>query len=78
MIRSRPMKLVAIMLIAAFALTACAGLTQTQQRVITGGLIGTGVGVGVAAVTGGSVWTGAAIGAAGGVITGFILGETIK
>jgi osmotically inducible lipoprotein OsmB len=72
------MKLItSIVLIAAivFALVGCAGMTETQQRTLSGGAIGAAAGAGIAAIAGGSAWTGAALGAAGGAITGYIIGE---
>jgi succinate dehydrogenase/fumarate reductase flavoprotein subunit len=52
------------------AMGGCANLTQTQQRMLTGGAIGTAAGVGIAAVAGGPLLLGGLVGAAGGTIVG--------
>lgn len=54
------------------ALSACSGMTNTEQRTLSGAAIGAGVGTGVSAVTGGCVSCGAAIGAAGGAAAGYL------
>ncbi|NLI81362.1 MAG: hypothetical protein GX443_06690 [Deltaproteobacteria bacterium] len=57
-----------------FVLTAgCAGLTPTQQRLLSGGAIGAGAGAAIGAATGGSPAVGAAIGGAAGVFGGAIV-----
>lgn len=53
----------------------CAGLSTREQRVLSGGAIGAGVGAGAAAITGGSVGWGAAIGAGAGALGGYIYDE---
>jgi hypothetical protein len=53
------------------SLSACAGMNDTEQRILTGAAIGAGAGAGLGAVTGGlSIAGGAAIGAAAGAVTG--------
>jgi hypothetical protein len=53
-------------------LAGCAGLNNTEQRVLTGATIGAGAGAGLGAVTAGlSIPAGAAIGAAAGILGGF-------
>ncbi len=51
----------------------CAGLTPTQQRLLSGGAIGAGAGAAIGAATGGSAAAGAAIGGAAGVVGGAIV-----
>ncbi|WP_395020186.1 YMGG-like glycine zipper-containing protein [Dongia sp.] len=52
-------------------LTGCAGMGDTEQRVLTGAAIGAGAGAGLGAVTGGlSIPAGAIIGAGAGAVTG--------
>lgn len=52
-------------------LAGCAGLNNTEQRVLTGATIGAGAGAGLGAVTGGlSIPAGAVIGAAAGAVGG--------
>jgi len=55
----------------AVLLAGCAGLNDTEQRVLTGAAIGAGAGAGVGALTAGlSIPVGAAIGAAAGAVGG--------
>ena len=52
-------------------LTGCAGMGDTEQRVLTGAAIGAGAGAGLGLVTGGlSIPAGAVIGAGAGAATG--------
>ena len=52
-------------------LSGCAGMSDTEQRVLTGATIGAGAGAGLGAVTGGlSIPAGAIIGAGAGAVTG--------
>lgn len=54
---------------AAVLLTGCAGLTDTQQRMLTGSAIGAGSGAAIGAISGEAGWgavIGAGVGAAGG------------
>ena len=68
----------AALALAGVMLTGCAGLNDTEQRVLTGAVIGAGAGAGVGAVTGGlSIAAGAAIGAAAGAVGGLAV-DTIK
>jgi osmotically inducible lipoprotein OsmB len=59
-------------------LTACADMTSTQQRTLSGAGIGAGVGAIGSAVTGGSPVGGAAIGAAVGGAGGYIYDKSKK
>ena len=54
-------------------MTGCAGMTPTQQRVLSGSALGTAAGVGTAAIVGGSLVTGAVVGAAAGAVGGIIV-----
>jgi osmotically inducible lipoprotein OsmB len=51
-------------------LAGCAGMSETEQRTLSGGAIGTAAGVAVGAITGEWAWAagGAAIGAASGYL----------
>lgn len=69
--------LVAVFLIV-FSLAGCAGMSETQQRTLSGGAIGAGAGAGIAAIAGGNAWAGAAVGGAAGALTGYIIGESHK
>jgi len=61
-------------LIISLLLAGCAGMTQTQQRTVTGGLGGAGLGAAIGALSGNAAM-GAAIGAASGVVGGYLYGE---
>jgi osmotically inducible lipoprotein OsmB len=68
--RSAPLGLAAIAL-SGLLLSGCAGMGDTEQRVLTGATIGAGAGAGLGAVTGGlSIPAGAIIGAGAGAVTG--------
>jgi osmotically inducible lipoprotein OsmB len=68
--RSAPFGLVAVAL-SGLLLSGCAGMGDTEQRVLTGAAIGAGAGAGLGAVTGGlSIPAGAIIGAGAGAVTG--------
>ncbi len=55
-------------------LSSCANMSQTQQRTVTGGLGGAGVGAVIGAFAG-SAGMGAAIGAAVGTAGGYLYGK---
>ena len=57
----------------ALALSGCSGMSQTEQRVLSGGAIGAGVGVGATLITGGCVTCGAVIGGAVGAGAGYVI-----
>lgn len=59
-------------------LSACSGMTNTQQRTLSGAAIGAGVGTAGTAMTGGCVSCGAAIGAAAGAGAGYIYDQSEK
>lgn len=65
-------------LLAVFLLYGCAGMTPTQQRMLSGGAIGAAGGAAIGAATGGSAATGAAIGGAAGVVGGVIVDQYEK
>ena len=67
------MKKISILLILIISLTVfgCAGMSDTQQRTLSGGAIGAGAGTIVGAIAGHTAW-GAAIGAATGAAGGFL------
>lgn len=69
-----PMAIAALSLL---AVTGCANLNNTEQRVITGAAIGAGTGASIGAIAGGlGIATGAAIGAGVGAVGGLIVDET--
>jgi osmotically inducible lipoprotein OsmB len=62
---------IALILIISLTVFGCAGMSNTQQRTLSGGAVGTGVGAIAGAVAGHTVW-GAAIGAAAGAASGYL------
>jgi len=61
-----------------FALGGCSGMSSTEQRVVSGGAIGAGVGAVGTAMTGGCISCGAAIGAAAGAGAGYVVDQSKK
>ena len=71
------MKRFSILIIAILAiinLAGCAGMSETQQRTVTGGLGGSAAGAVIGAMAG-NAGLGAAIGAAAGTTGGFLYGK---
>lgn len=62
------------MLLAIANLSGCAGMSDTQQRTVTGGLGGAATGAVIGAIAG-NAGMGAAIGAAAGTAGGFLYGK---
>ena len=60
------------------SLAGCAGMSYTEQRMLSGGAIGAGTGAAIGAATGGSVGAGAAIGGAAGVVGGVLVDQYEK
>jgi hypothetical protein len=73
--RGDKMKVLKVFLIVALICSAygCAGMNSTEQRVLSGGAIGTAAGIGAAAIIGGPLLVGAAAGAAAGAVGGFVV-----
>lgn len=65
-----------LVVIAGLGLAGCSGMNATQQKTVSGGAIGAGVGAAGAALTGGCTACGAALGGAVGAGTGYIMGES--
>ncbi len=59
-----------ILVLCAGSLAACSGMSNSQQRTLSGGAIGAGVGTVGAAVLGAPLIAGAAVGAVGGAVIG--------
>lgn len=57
--------------VAILSATGCSGMSNTQQRVLSGAAIGTAAGVGVGALSGGGLVWGAVGGAAVGALGGY-------
>jgi len=69
---------IVILFLIVFSLAGCAGMSETQQRTLSGGAMGAAAGAGIAALAGGNAWAGGAIGGAAGALTGYIIGESHK
>ncbi|MGH8549287.1 MAG: YMGG-like glycine zipper-containing protein [Methylococcales bacterium] len=63
-----------LLMIAILTLNGCAGMTDTQQRTLTGGAGGAAAGALIGAIAG-NAGMGAAIGAAAGSAGGFLYGK---
>ncbi len=72
---SRNLALVAVV---GLGLSACTWIYDTQQRTLSGGAIGAGVGAAGTLATGGCVACGAAIGGAAGAAGGYIYDQVEK
>jgi hypothetical protein len=74
------MKIMVVMLslILAGSMPGCAGLTDEQQRMLSGGAMGAAGGALLGAVAGGSAMIGAAVGGAAGVAAGYAINEHQK
>lgn len=64
--------LIALPLVAAFALGGCSNMSTGQQRELSGGAIGAAAGAGITAIAGGNPIWGAIGGAAVGTLGGFL------
>ena len=65
-------KALVLIVIIAFLGAACAGMTYTEQRLLTGGALGAAGGAAIGAAAG-SPGTGAAIGAGAGAVGGYLI-----
>ncbi len=65
-----------LVVVATLGLAGCGGMNNTQQKTLSGGAIGAGVGAAGAALTGGCTACGAALGGAVGAGAGYIMGES--
>lgn len=65
-----------LILISALLVTACSGLSNREQRALTGGAVGAAGGAAVGAIVG-NPWAGAAIGGAAGTAAGALMDEDI-
>ncbi len=64
-----------ILALCAGFLAACSGMSNTQERTLSGGAIGAGVGAVGTALVGGPVLLGAGVGALGGAVIGNVTGH---
>jgi hypothetical protein len=72
------MRLLTLVLASALLLSACSGMSDTEQRVTSGAAIGAGVGAVGTVMTGGCIACGAAIGGAVGAGTGYVIDQVKK
>ena len=66
----------AAVLALSLGLAGCSGMSETQQRMVSGGAIGAAGGAAITALTGGCIWCGAAIGGAAGTAAGYVIAQT--
>jgi Glycine-zipper domain len=66
--------LIVLSLVALVAMGGCAGMTETQQRTLTGGAGGAAGGAVIGAIAG-NAGMGAAIGAGAGLVGGYLYGK---
>ncbi|WP_366658452.1 YMGG-like glycine zipper-containing protein [Fodinicurvata sp. EGI_FJ10296] len=64
------------LLTAAVVLAGCSGMTETEQRMLSGGAGGAAGGAAIGAITGGSATTGAIIGGAAGTAGGYLYDQS--
>jgi hypothetical protein len=69
---------VALAALALLGTAACSNMNDTQQRTVSGGAIGAGVGAVGTALTGGCVWCGTLIGGAVGAGAGYLYDQSKK
>lgn len=75
--KTRPMKSAVVAVVLALGLSACADMTNRQQRALSGGAIGAAGGAAIGLMTGGVV-TGALIGGGAGAAIGALMPEDKK
>lgn len=56
-------------------IAGCTNMSKTQQGTLSGGAIGAGAGLGIAALSGGNLWVGTAVGAGAGALTGYMVSK---
>jgi osmotically inducible lipoprotein OsmB len=66
-----------IFLVMSLSFFGCAGMTDTQQRTLSGSAVGAAAGTAIGAISGSAGW-GAAIGAAAGAAGGFLYDKNEK
>ena len=69
---------IVVILLTVSMMYGCAGMSYTEQRMLSGGAIGAAGGAAIGAATGGSPAAGAAIGGAAGVVGGVIVDQYEK
>ena len=72
------MKKIKYLILVAFIIlpvAGCTNMSKTQQGTLSGGAIGAGAGLGIAAISGGNLWVGTAVGAGAGALTGYMISK---
>ncbi len=72
------MKKIKYLILVAFIIlpfAGCTNMSKTQQGTVSGGAIGAGAGLGIAALSGGNLWVGTAVGAGAGALTGYMISK---
>ena len=67
--------LILVATIAALPLAGCTNMSKSQQGALSGGALGAGAGLGIAALSGGNLWVGTAVGAGAGALTGYLVSQ---
>lgn len=68
---------IVLMLILTLTLCGCAGMSDTQERTLSGGAMGAAAGTAIGAIAGHTLW-GAAIGAVAGTAGGYLYDKDQK
>jgi hypothetical protein len=74
---SKAYKLLIIFILVGFV-AGCSGMSRREQRILSGGAIGSAAGVGVAAIAGGPLIVGGVVGAAAGAVGGLAVDEASR
>lgn len=66
---------IVVVMLAWTLLFGCSGMSDTQQKTLSGGAIGAAGGAAITAIAGGNAATGAAIGGGVGALSGYIMSK---
>jgi len=70
--------LIPVTVLAVLGTAGCSNMNSTQQRTLSGGAVGAGVGAVGTALTGGCIWCGTLIGGAVGATGGYLYDQVKK
>ena len=71
----KKIKYLIILALIVLPVAGCTNMSKTQQGTLSGGAIGAGAGLGIAALSGGNLWVGTAVGAGAGALTGYMISK---
>jgi osmotically inducible lipoprotein OsmB len=71
----KKIKYLIILALIILPIAGCTNMSKTQQGTLSGGAIGAGAGLGIAALSGGNLWVGTAVGAGAGALTGYMVSK---